>query len=263
MTTIARKNCRMCGALLGAGLLLLANGLLTRVAHAADAYDAAVAHAGRSSDDTKRDPVDHPADILRLSGVKAGMQVADVLAADGYYSELLSYVVGPKGHVLLLNNASYDKFANNAWKERIEKQHLANVEHRTIDMAHMGLADNSLDAALLVKVYHDLYWVDEKNGWPKIDASSVLDQLAKALKPGGSVVVVDHKAKAGTGSSDAGSLHRIDEAYARKDFESHGFEFVKSSDLLARADDKRELVSYKPPIVGQTDRFIYVFRKKK
>jgi len=232
-------------------------------AYAADAYDAAVAHAGRSSDDLKRDPVDHPAEILRLSGIKPGMQVVDVLAADGYYSELASYLVGPKGHVLLLNNPPYDKFVKDAWKERIEKQHLANVEHRTIDMAHMGLADNSLDAALLIKVYHDLYWVDDKNGWPKIDAGAVLDQLARALKPGAIVVVVDHKAKPGTGNADAGSLHRIDEAYARKDFEAHGFEFVRSSDLLRRPDDKRDQISYKPPIVGQTDRFVYVFRRKR
>ena len=124
-----------------------------------DAYDDAVAHAGRPADDLKRDPVDHPADVLRLSGIKPGMQVADFFAADGYYSELLSYLVGPKGHVLLLNNASYDKFANDAWKERIEHQHLGNVEHRTIVPEHMGLADGSLDAVLMIKVYHDLYWV--------------------------------------------------------------------------------------------------------
>jgi len=42
-------------------------------ANAADAYDAAVAHAGRSAADLKRDPLDHPADILRLSGIKPGM----------------------------------------------------------------------------------------------------------------------------------------------------------------------------------------------
>ena len=76
--------------------------------HAADIYAEAVAHSGRSADDVKRDALDHPADVLRLAGIKPGMQVADVLAGDGYYSELLSYVVGPKGHVQLLNNAGFD-----------------------------------------------------------------------------------------------------------------------------------------------------------
>jgi predicted methyltransferase len=231
-------------------------------AHADDVYLAAVAHSGRSADDLKRDATDHPADMLRLAGIKPGMQVADVLAGDGYYSELLSYIVGPKGHVQLLNNTGFDAFSNNAWKQRIADHHLANVEHRTVDMGHMDLADASLDAVLLVKVYHDLYWVDEKNGWPKIDAGSVLDQVAHALKPGGILLVVDHAAKAGTGSADAGTLHRIDEVYARKGFEAHGFKFVKSSDLLRKPDDKRDQISYKPPMLGKTDRFVYVFSKK-
>ena len=229
--------------------------------HAADIYTEAVAHPGRSADDLKRDPLDHPADMLRLAGIKPGMQVADLLAGDGYYSELLSYVVGPKGHVQLLNNAGFDKFSNNAWQQRIADHHLANVEHRTVDMANLGLADASLDAVFLIKAYHDMYWVDESFGWPKIDAGGVLDQLAKALKPGGIVLLVDHSAKTGTGSTEAGTLHRIDEAYARKDFEAHGFKFVKSSDLLRKPADKRDLISYKGPALGKTDRFVLLLRK--
>ncbi len=231
-------------------------------AQAGDIYDAAVSHAGRSADDLKRDPNDQPAEMLRLAGIKPGMQVADFLAAGGYYSELLSYIVGSKGHVLLLNNKPYDDFSNNSWKQRIADHHLGNVEHRTIQMDKLGLADASLDAVVMAKVYHDLYWVDDKEGWPAIDAGKVLDQLARALKPGGIVLLIDHSAKAGTGSADAGTLHRIDEAYARKDFEAHGFKFVRSSDVLRKPDDKRDLITYKGPAVGKTDRFVYVFTKK-
>jgi len=229
----------------------------------ADIYAAAVARPERSAEDRTRDATDHPADVLRLSGIKPGMQVADFLAADGYYSELLSTIVGPKGHVLLLNNPPYDKFVSNAWEKRISDHHLANVEHRTIDMAHLGLTNASLDAIVMVKVYHDLYWVAPEFNWPKIDAPAVLDQLARALKPGGTVLVVDHAAKAGTGSSVAGELHRIDEAFARQQFEAHGFEFVRSSDLLRKPEDARDQLTFKGPMVGKTDRFIYLFRKRR
>ena len=242
-------------------LFALSLGTAFSTSARADIYDDAVAHPGRSANDVKRDPVDKPAEMLRLAGIKPGMQVADFLAATGYYSELLSYVVGPKGHVLLLNNKAYDDFSNNLWKERIEKQHLANVEHRTIDMANMGLGESTLDAVIMMKVYHDLYWVSPEDGWPKIDASSALDQIAKALKPGGVVLVVDHSAKPGTGSAAAQDIHRIDEAFARKDFESHGLVFVTQSDVLRRPDDKRDEITYKGPMFGKTDRFVYVFRK--
>ena len=80
-----------------------------------DIYDAAVAHPGRPAGDLKRDPIEHPAEVLRLTGIKPGMQVADYMAADGYWSELASYIVGPQGHVLLINNATWDYWASNHW----------------------------------------------------------------------------------------------------------------------------------------------------
>src|ERR1700760_315485 len=127
------------------GIALAAGLLAAPISRAADIYDAAVQHAGRTDADKKRDALDHPAEVLRLAGIKPGMRVADFMAADGYYSELLSYIVGDKGHVLLINNEGFDKFSNNAWKDRIEKHHLANVEHRTVDPAQMNLKPNSLD----------------------------------------------------------------------------------------------------------------------
>ena len=136
--------------------------LAAPVCRAADIYDEAVQHAGAPPDDLKRDPLDHPAEILRLTGIKPGMQVGDFMASDGYYSELLSYIVGPKGHVLLINNPSFDCWANNAWEGRLAQNRLPNVEHKTIDLNHIEIADDSLDALLVVKVYHDLYWVDKK-----------------------------------------------------------------------------------------------------
>lgn len=228
-----------------------------------DIYDAAVQHPGRSANDLKRDENEHPAEVLRLAGIKPGMQVADVLAGGGYYSELLGYVVGPKGHVLLLNNAAYDHWSEGGWEKRLDGNRLPNVEHRTVDVEHLNLPDHSLDALILIKVYHDLYWVnnDPKDVWPKMDAGKVLDQLTRVLKPGGILLIEDHSAKPGTGSADAGTLHRIDEAYTVRDFQKRGFKLLAKSDILRRPDDKRELVSYTPPGLGKTDRFLLVFRK--
>jgi predicted methyltransferase len=231
---------------------------------AADIYDAAVQHSGRTADDLKRDQLDHPAEILRLAGIKPGMKVADFMAADGYYSELLSYVVGPKGEVLLINNAPFDRWSNNGWQDRIAHNRLPNVEHETVDLNNLDLPEKSLDAVLLVKVYHDLYWVETEkpDNWPKFDTGAVLDRIARALKPNGVLLIVDHSAKPGTGSSAASSLHRIDEAFALKDWESRGMKLVTKSDLLRRADDSREQISYKEPALGKTDRFVLVFRKR-
>lgn len=243
-------------ALLGVAALASGNAV------AADLYSDAVAQPGRSAADLKRDAIDHPAEVLRLAGIKPGMRVADFLAGNGYYSEMLSHIVGPKGQVLLLNNEAYEKWSGKRWQGRLENGRLPNVEHRTIDVEHLDLPDHSLDAVLLIKVYHDLYWVDKDHEWPKMDPNTVLNEIARVLKPGGTLLLVDHSAKPGTGSADAGTLHRIDEAYARADFEKHGFSFVAGSDVLRRADDPRDALTYEGPMVGKTDRFVMVFRKR-
>jgi predicted methyltransferase len=247
-------------ALLGCGFLVASAGAGVG---AVDRFDAAVAHPGRPAADLTRDATDHPAEILRLTGIKPGMTVADVLAGDGYYSELLGYVVGSKGHVLMINNTAFDHWSDPDLPKRIASNRMTNVTHQVVDLNDMKLAAASLDAALVVKVYHDMYWVDDKpnSPWPKINVSSVLDQLSKALKPGGVLLLVDHSAKAGTGTADAGSLHRIDETYAIKDFEAHGFKVIAKSDLLKLPGDARDQISYKGPMLGKTDRFVVVFRK--
>ncbi len=73
-------------------------------------------------------------------------------------------------------------------------------------------------------------------------------------------MLIDHSAKTGHGSADASTLHRIDEAFARQDFGKRGLRVVAHSDALRHADDPREQISYQPPMLGKTDRFVLVFR---
>jgi predicted methyltransferase len=165
--------------------------------------------------------------------------------------------------VYLINNLAFDKWSQPALKDRMAGDRLTNVTQQTVDLDDMKLAPASLDAVLLVKVYHDMYWVatDPKSPWPKVDVNGVLNQLSRALKPGGVLLLIDHSAKAGHGKSDAGELHRIEEAFAVQDFTAHGFKVIAKSDLLRRPDDQRNLISYKGPALGKTDRFVLVFRK--
>lgn len=243
-------------------LLTLACAVLASPAVRADTYSDAVSHAGRPADDLRRDEIDHPAEVLRLSGIRRGMKVGDFLAAEGYYSQLLSYIVGPSGHVYLINNDAYDKWSNNDWQSRLAGSKLPNVEHRTLDVQHLGFPAHSLDAMVLIKVYHDLYWQPDKGPWPKINPDAVLTEIARVVKPGGALLLVDHSAKPGTGTTDAGTLHRMDEQYARKDFEKHGFKLVATSNVLRRPDDPRDMITYRGEMLGKTDRFVMVFRRQ-
>ena len=124
------------------------------------------------------------------------------------------------------------------------------------------MGSGEYDLILIFMGYHDLYWVDEKEGWPKIDADNFLKQLNAALKPGGKLLIVDHVAKEGTGSSAAQDLHRIDEAFTKKDFTSHGFQFEKACTGYRNTTDDHTKMVFDAAIRGKTDRFAHLYRKQ-
>ena len=220
-----------------------------------------LANPARSAADRERDARDKPADVLALAKFKRGDTVADILAGGGYYSEILSGIVGPNGQVLLVNNPGYDAFGKKGLAERLANNRLPNVRHVAGPSDALGMGDGVLDGAVIVMSYHDLYWVDDKQGWPKVDAGQFLDQIVRALKPGGVLLVVDHSAKQGTGSNDAQTLHRIDEQFAIADFRKHGLHWEAAIPALRNDDDDRSKNVFDPAIRGKTDRFVHLYRK--
>lgn len=220
-----------------------------------------LADPARSAADRERDARDKPAEVLALARFKHGDTVADLLAGGGYYSEILSGIVGPNGKVLLVNNPGYEAFGGKTLAARLANDRLPNVVHVVGPSDALGMGENVLDGALIVMSYHDLYWVDEKEGWPKVDAGRFLDQVVRALKPGGVLLVVDHSAKAGTGSADAQTLHRIDEQFAIADFRQHGLQWEAAIPALRNPEDDRSKSVFDPAIRGRTDRFVHLYRK--
>ena len=222
---------------------------------------AVLASPSRSAADKERDARDKPAEVLALARFKRGDTVADLLSGGGYYAEILSGIVGPGGKVLLVNNPGYENFGKKGLAERLADGRLPNVQHIVGPSDALGLGENALDGAVIVMSYHDLYWVDDKQGWPKIDAGQFLDQVVRALKPGGVLVVVDHSAKEGTGSADAQTLHRIEEKYAIADFRKHGLHWEAAIPVLRNEADDRSKNVFDPDIRGKTDRFVHLYRK--
>jgi predicted methyltransferase len=221
----------------------------------------AVASTERSDKDRERDKRDKPAELLAFAGVKPGMKVADFLGGGGYWSELIARAVGPTGSVTLVNNPGYYFFSRDGLKERFADDRLKDVKRRVVETGNLDLGTGQFDLIVIYMGYHDLYWVDEANGWPKIDAGGVLDQLNRALKPDGKLLVVDHAAKEGTGSSAAQDLHRIDEAFAKKDIASHGFLVEKAWPGYRNSTDDHSKDVFDESIRGKTDRFTHLYRK--
>ena len=86
--------------------------------------------------------------------------------------------------------------------------------------------------------------------------------VKRMLKPGGKLLIVDHNAPAGTGKEMAGKLHRLNEDWARKSLEAHGFAFEKAYDGLRNKSDQLDKHVYDPAVKGKTDRYVHLYRVK-
>lgn len=228
-----------------------------------DPIEASLSHGGRLAGDADEDEWRKPNEVLRLLDVRPGMRVIDYLAGGGYYTELLSRIVGPKGQVIAYNNPSYQKYAGEKPAERYANERLPNVAQLTTAPEDLPAEPASLDAALFVNSYHDLHWRSKDGSWPETDPKAALAKLAQALKPGATVVVVDHVAAAGSDPAvSVDALHRIDPDVIKRDFEAAGFELVAESDALRNSADDHTVLVFDPKIRHKTDRVILKFVKR-
>ena len=213
----------------------------------------------RPAADKLRDLRRKPAQVLNFLELKPGMHVAEILAAGGYYTELLSRVVGPGGTVYMQNNQKYYEYQTDlAVKERLQNERLGNVKQWDKELEDLQLPEQQLDAVFLMLVVHDFYWMSTA-------PQQVINSIFASLKPGGTVGVVDHSAQSGSGISaakDLHGLHRIDEEFVIEAFTQAGFILEGQSNLLRNQQDKRDKAFFDSSLTDKaTDRFVLKFKK--
>jgi predicted methyltransferase len=224
-------------------------------------YVMAVQNPARSDKDRERDSLRKPAEVMQFFGIEPGTRVLDLFSGGGYYTELLSYVVGDKGSVVAHTNAAYASFVGDETKNRYADDRLPNVEVLQAENNELKLTDGEFDAVLMILAYHDIYYVDPENGWPQIDGAALLAELYKGMKPGAVLGIVDHVAQAGAPRETGNTLHRVDPALVRAEVEKAGFLFEEQADMLRNPDDDHLKNMADPSIRGKTDRFVMRFRR--
>jgi predicted methyltransferase len=199
-------------------------------------------------------------ELIRFARVDAGSTVIDVYPGDGDWTRLFSDVVGPEGRVFSFVPAEVAHFKNDPlgrMRSLAKEPGRENVDAVSADLAAMPEATQPADVLWMHLFYHDLHTALIQDKGATADAFN--RAVYEALKPGGRYVIVDHAAAAGSGTSDAPSLHRIDPASVRKEVEAAGFVLEAESNMLANKDDPHSIKVFDPSIKGQTDRFAYRF----
>jgi predicted methyltransferase len=222
--------------------------------HEADAMRTALTNSSRAEADKARDAGRKPADVLMILGIGSGMTVMDLIAAGGYYTEVLSIAVGADGTVYAQNPAAVLKFRDGAndkaMTARLAGDRLANVVRLDREIRDLGLEPESLDAVITALNFHDVY-----NNDPEV-AAGMLQVIRGLLKPGGVLGIIDHVGIAGASNAE---LHRIEKDKVVEAAIAAGFAVSADSTVLANPDDDHSQMVFAADIRGKTDRFLLRF----
>jgi predicted methyltransferase len=220
----------------------------------------AIADPRRPAEQVKLDANRKPAATLAFAGVKAGDQLADVMAGNGYFTRLLSDVVGPSGHVYAyipteqIAHCAPDEYAGTQAISRDASY--ANVTLLTGSLTAFVMPEK-LDLIWMSQSYHDLH--DSFLGPANVPALN--KAIFDALKPGGAFLVIDHVAEPGSGLRDTETLHRIDPEAMKSEIESVGFVLESQSSVLLNPNDDHRRAIFDSGIRGKTDQVMFRFRK--
>ena len=243
-------------------LALSASAVIARPASAPPrTIAAAVAASDRSADNAKMDASRKPAEVLRFLGLRPGMQVLDLFGGNRYWSEIMAPAVGPKGSVLVWEPTQFFNAEGQAAFDAFRAKN-PNVSIVSTAFEAPSLPRNRFDFAILNLNYHDTYWQSDKYKIPKMDPAAFLHTVYSSMKPGAVIGVIDHIASPNSDTrATVEKYHRIDPNVVKADFKRAGFVLVGSSNILRNPADPHNLPVTDPKIRGNTDRFVFKFKK--
>jgi len=234
-----------------------------------------VASPDRSAADRTNDQRRKPELMLAFIGIRPGMIAMDLSAGGGYTTELVARAVGPTGKVYGQSappdpNRPKPAAPEGGAAPAAPAPRLTSAQRLTEraknpaagniiavvrpfeDPAPPEVASNSLDLVTLMFNYHDL-------GYLGIDRARMNRAAFAALKAGGIYVVADHSGRPGTGISEGGTLHRVEELLVRREIEAAGFRLAEEGNFLRNPADPRDKNTPEPPM--PKDEFVLKFVK--
>lgn len=233
------------------GCLVLAGG--AQAQGPAPDYAKLLAAPDRSDADRKADQRRDPVPFLVLAGIRPGMKVLDMGAGGGYSTELMARAVAPNGMVYGQNPPDVGEKAKTAFEARLKTPAMqdARADYRPFDDP-IPPDVHDLDLITFLFYYHDTAYMN-------VDRAAMDRKMFAALKPGGILVIADHSALPGQGTSVVKTLHRIEEPTLRQEVEAAGFKVVGEGNFWRNPNDSHDFPSYKP--VMPVDNFVLKFQK--
>lgn len=169
-------------------------------------------------------------EIIEVLGLEQGTDVADIGAGTGFFSRMMAHKVGRKGTVYAVDIA--ENFVEHI-DAMAKKEGLKNIDAIVCSERSVDLKANSIDVAFICDVYHHFEYPFDS-----------MESIAKAMRPGGRLVIVDFERVKGVTSAFSLSHVRCGKGTVTDEVKDSGFEFVEEVDL------------------GMKDQWVRVYRKR-
>lgn len=224
---------------LGCAFLLVASAGVT-AASTTDLVAQWMDGSHRAPGHSARNPYRHPKETLSFFGLHPSMTVVEIWPSRGWYTEILAPVLRDDGKYYAAGFALTAK-RTPEWRKKMQREFQSKLDARPdlydrvvvtelsiperTEMAPAGTAD-------VVLTFRNVH------NWMKGDyAPSMFEAMFKALKTGGILGVVEHRAKRGTSRDQMIESGYVTEAHVRKLAEGAGFRFVDGSEVNANPKD--------------------------
>lgn len=161
-------------------------------------------------EDSKRDENLQINRVMDILGIKQGSSVADIGAGSGWFSVRAARRVGAKG-VVYANEVNQNYL--NHIDDRAKKENLSNIKSVLGKAEDPNLPENSIDAVLILKTYHEIQ-----------QPIQLLKNLRKSLRSNALIGIIDRNGK--------GDDHGLDQEIVIKEAAQAGFKLVKSYDFV-------------------------------
>ncbi len=148
--------------------------------------------------------------VMDILGIKSGSSVADIGAGSGWFSVRAARRVGPKGLIYADEvNQDYLDYIS----ERSKKENLTNIKTVLGKEDDPNLPENSIDAVLILKTYHEIQ-----------QPIRLLKNLQKSLRSNARIGIIDRNGK--------GDDHGLDRDVVIKETAQAGFKLIESYDFV-------------------------------
>lgn len=165
-----------------------------------------------------REVFDHQEAILKAVDIKPGMDIADIGAGTGLFTRLFAPATGPEGKVYAVDIAR--NFIDEI-KRQANAAGMKNVIGIVNTQKDTGLEPGSIDMAFVCATYHHFEY-----------PITMLHSIHKALRPGGSLVVIDFRKIKEISTEWVMSHMRAKEQTIITEIESAGFKLTEDRDFM-------------------------------